>query len=269
LQGAPGAGNAHEGGGHGKKSNRSQGKHIEIEEKLAKTLVEETVMGNPGFRIKKTFVRPERSLVEAFSGIPTANISDNMNRISCMNARIVPLNAAPLLGCAFAVKVRAGDNLLLHKAIDMAQPGDVVVVDAQAEQSYAVVGELMVNWMRKRGLSGLIVDGCVRDAAAIRELTDFPVYAVGVTPNGPLKEGGGEINVPVMCGGLVVQSGDILVGDPDGVVVISPPDAPQVLEKARAQHAGEMQTMKDIAVLAWDRTWVDAALKQKGCEFID
>ena len=226
-------------------------------------------MSNPGFRIKKTFSRPEKSLVNAFKSIPVANIGDTMNRMSCMNARIVPMNSAPLLGCALTVKVRAGDNLLFHKAIDMAQPGDVVVVDAQAEQSYAITGELMIMWLRRKGISGLVVDGCIRDSDFVRELTDFPVYATGFNPNGPLKEGGGEVNFPIMCGGLVVNPGDIIVGDSDGVVVINPDDAPDILKKAEAHNAKENQIKKEIENLAWDRAWVDAALKAKGCEFID
>lgn len=226
-------------------------------------------MHNPGFRVKKTFPRPEPALVVAFASIPVANIGDVMNRTSCMNARISPMNASPLLGCAFTVKVRAGDNLLFHKAIDMAQPGDIVVVDAQNEQSYAIAGELMIMWLRRRGVSGLIVDGCIRDVDFVRSLKDFPVYATGVTPNGPLKEGGGEINYPVMCGGLVVSPGDILAGDADGVAVISQADALGVLKKASAHNDKEAGIKKDIANLSWDRSWVDAALLAKGCEFIE
>ncbi len=225
-------------------------------------------MSNPGFRIRQSVTRPAKELVAAFAAIPAANIGDNMNRICCMNSRILPMNSGRLCGTAFTLKVRAGDNLLLHKAIDMAQPGDVIVVDAQGERSYAITGELMINWCRRRGLSGLIVDGCIRDIAAIREMTDFPVYAVGVTPNGPLKEGGGEINFPVVCGGLVVNPGDIVVGDADGVVVISPEDAPAVLRLALAQNDKEAQIMESIQDLAWDRAWVDTALKAKGCEYL-
>lgn len=225
-------------------------------------------MINPGFRIKRSFPRPDRSLVEGFRGIPAANIGDNMNRVACMNARIAPLNATPLLGSAFTVKVRAGDNLMLHKAMDMAEPGDVIVIDAQNEHSYAITGELMVRWMWRRGLAGIIVDGCIRDVDSLRQM-DFPVYATGATPNGPLKEGGGEINFPVVCGGLVVNPGDILVGDADGVAVINPADAAAVMAKAKAQNAKETQVMREIENLTWDRSWVDASLAAKGCEFVD
>lgn len=226
-------------------------------------------MPNPGFRIKRNIVRSGQDIVSAFASIPVANIGDNMNRVNCMNARIIPMNTAPLCGSAFTVKVRAGDNLLFHKAIDLAQPGDIIVVDAQGELSYAITGELMMNWCRRRGISGLIVDGCIRDINAVRQMADFPVYAVGVNPNGPLKEGGGEINFPVMCGGLVVNPGDIVVGDADGVVAIRPEDAPTVLKNALAQNAKEAQIMKDIESLAWDRGWVDTVLEAKGCEYVD
>ena len=225
-------------------------------------------MPNPGLRVKMSFTRPDPNLVKQFAGIPVANIGDNMNRICCMNARVRPMNAAPLLGCAMTVKVRAGDNLLFHKAIDMAQPGDVIIIDAQNEQSYAVFGELMIMWLRRRGITGVVVDGCIRDYDAISQMDDIAIYATGITPNGPLKEGGGEINFPVMCGGLVVNPGDIIVGDKDGIVVINPADAPDVFSKARAHNAKEAKTMKDIENLAWDRAWVNATLKAKGCEFI-
>ncbi|SBV96934.1 Dimethylmenaquinone methyltransferase [uncultured delta proteobacterium] len=225
-------------------------------------------MANPGLRVKMSFTRPDPALVKQFAGIPVANIGDNMNRINCMNARVRPMNSAPLLGCAFTVKVRAGDNLLFHKAIDMAQPGDIVVIDAQNEQSYAIFGELMIMWLRRRGVTGVVVDGCIRDYDAISQMKEISVYATGITPNGPLKEGGGEINFPVMCGGLIVNPGDIIVGDSDGIVVINPADAADVLAKAKAQNAKEAKTMTDIENLAWDRAWVDAALKAKGCEFI-
>jgi regulator of RNase E activity RraA len=226
-------------------------------------------MSNPGFRIKMSITRPDPELVKQFDGIPVANIGDNMSRISCMNSRMRPMNSAPLLGCAFTVKVRAGDNLLFHKAIDMAEPGDIIVIDAQNEQSYAIFGELMIMWLRRRGITGVVVDGCIRDLDAISQMKEISVYATGVTPNGPLKEGGGEVNFPIVCGGIVVNPGDIIVGDADGIVIVNPVDAPDVLKKAQAQNAKEAQAMKDIEALTWARHWVDEALKTKGCEFID
>lgn len=225
-------------------------------------------MSNVNFRIYSKIDRPSKDLVNSFAGIPVANIGDCMNRMSCINAKIRPLNDAPLLGTAFTVKTRPGDNLLLHKAIDMAAPGDVIVVDAQGDTSNSIVGELMILWLQGRGVAGLIVDGAIRDLGAIRKM-EFPVYAAGVQPKGPYKDGPGEINVPICCGGVVIKPGDILVGDADSVVVIEPKDAAEVLEKAKATMEKEAGMMAAIKNKTWDRTWVDKALKEKGCEFID
>ena len=224
-------------------------------------------MANIGLRIRTKIDRPSRALVEGFAGIPVANIADNMNRMSCIDAKIRPMNTAPLLGTAFTVKSRPGDNLLLHKAIDLVAPGDIIVVDAQGDTVNSVMGELMVLWARRRGVAGFIVDGAIRDAGTIRTM-DIPVYAAGITPKGPYKDGPGEINVPVSCGGVVIKPGDILVGDEDGVVVIDPGDAAELLEKARATVAKEAGMMKAIEEGTWDRAWVDKTLREKGCEYI-
>jgi RraA family protein len=220
-------------------------------------------MSNVGFRIFPSYNRPSKALIDSFSGIPVANIADNMNRMSCMNAKIRPINNVPLLGPAFTVKSRPGDNLLLHKALDLAQPGDIVVVDVQGDLTNSVMGELMTLWAKKRGIGGFIIDGAIRDVGALKKM-DMPIYAAGVTPAGPYKDGPGEINVPVSCGGVIVHPGDILVGDEDGIVVISPRDAEDLLEKSKAKSRMEHKTMEEIANMAWDRTWIDEALKKLG-----
>lgn len=226
------------------------------------------VMTNTGFRIYTKINRPSRHLVEGFRGIPVANIGDCMNRSACIDAKIRPLNEVPLLGTAVTVKARPGDNLLLYKAIEMAQPGDVIVVVVHAELSNAITGELMITRAKRRGIAGFVIDGAVRDSAAIKNM-DIPVYAAGITPNGPYKEGPGEINVPVSLGGIVVKPGDILVGDADSVVVIAPWEAADILEKAKAVVTKEAEIMKAIEANSWDSSWVDKVLKEKGCEFID
>ncbi len=225
-------------------------------------------MKNVGFRIYSNIMRPPKELVEGFSGIPVANIADNMNRMSCIDSRIRNMNDAPLLGTAFTVKSRPGDNLMLNKAIDMAVPGDVIIVDAAGETSNSVIGEMMITWAQQRGIAGFIIDGAVRDAAIIRKM-NVPVYAAGITPKGPYKDGPGEINVSISCGGVVIHPGDIIVGDGDGVVVIDPKDAPELLEKAKATVAKEMGMMSAIKNKTWDRTWVDKVLHDKECDYID
>jgi RraA family protein len=221
-----------------------------------------------GFRIYTKINRPAKELVEAFRGLPAANVADEMNRFSCMDARIKPVNSAPLLGTAFTVKARSADNLLLHKAIDTAQPGDVIVVEAQGDTVNSLIGEIMLRQAIKRNIAGIIVDGAIRDIEALRQM-NFPVYAAGCTPRGPYKDGPGEINAPISCGGVVIHPGDIIVGDADGVVVISPKDAPAVAKKAKGKFLEEQEKFRAIEAGTLDRSWVDKALAERGCEIID
>lgn len=225
-------------------------------------------MKNVGLRIYKNINRPSKKLIEGFTGLPVANIADMMNRMFCIDAKIRPINNVPLLGPAFTIKSRPGDNLLLHKALDLAQPGDILVVDAQGDMSNSIMGELMVMWAKKRGIGGFVIDGAIRDLGALKEL-GLPIYAAGVTPAGPYKDGPGEINVPVSCGGVVINPGDILIGDEDGLVVVKPEDALELLEKTKAKNCAEQKTMEEIENMKWDRTWVDKALTERGCEYID
>ncbi|GEO16125.1 RraA family protein [Microvirga aerophila] len=222
-----------------------------------------------GFRIFNKINRPDKALVAQFEGLPVANIGDEMNRFACMDAGIRPLNHAPMLGTAFTVRARAGDNLVLNRAIDMAEAGDIIVVDAGGESTNALIGENMIMWAERRGIAGLIVDGAVRDLGSIREMT-FPCYARHIQPNGPYKNGPGEINVPVSCGRQIVHPGDIIVGDADGVIVISPADAEQVLDRARAKLKKEIATREAIVAGTWDRSlYTPEALEAMGCEIID
>ena len=226
-------------------------------------------MSNAGFRIFTKVNRPDKELVEAFKGLPAANIADEMNRLFCVDARIKPVNNVPLLGPAFTVKARIGDNLLFHKALELAQSGDVIVVDGQGDLVNSITGEIMMTEARKKGIAGIVIDGAVRDVDALKAMDTMSIYAAGVTPKGPYKDGPGEINVPVCCGGVVINPGDILVGDSDGIVVISPSDAPVVLEKAKAKHAKEQAIFKAIEAGNRDKSWVDKELKARGCEIID
>jgi RraA family protein len=226
-------------------------------------------MPNIGFRVFTRINRPPQALVEAFSNLPVANIADEMNRLWCMDARIRPLNKAPLLGPAFTVRARVGDNLMLHAAIDLAEPGDVIVVEDQGDLANALIGENMMLWAARRRLGGMVVDGAMRDVECLSQM-NFPCYAAGIQPKGPYKDGPGEINVPISCGGVVVTPGDIVVGDADGIVVIPPRDAADVATKARKKLEAELATRKAIADGTWNRTpYTLEALAAKGCEIID
>lgn len=225
-------------------------------------------MANTGFRIFTRINRPASELVEAFRSVPVANIGDSMNRASMLDARIRRISAFNLAGPAFTVKSRAGDNLMLHKALDMAQPGDVIVFDGHGDVTTAITGELMMQIAIERKLGGVIIDGAIRDLATLRGL-DLPIFAAGVTPAGPYKDGPGEINVPVSVGSVVVHPGDIIVGDEDGVIVVRPADAADILSKAQKKQASEVAKMDAIRNGTNDVSWVDRELAAKGCEFID
>jgi RraA family protein len=219
-----------------------------------------------GFRILPSPARPPERILAAFASLPTSNISDNMLRHYGSAARLRPFHrGGNLVGPAFTVKTRPGDNLLTHKAIDMAAPGDVILVDAGGGLDQAIIGEIMSAHAKSRGIAGIIIDGAIRDADAIAA-SDFPVYACGVTHRGPYKDGPGEINVTVSIAGMVVNPGDIIVGDADGVLAISPADAERVLALTIAQKNKEEATLAAIASgIAIDRSWVDKMLRDKGC----
>lgn len=224
-------------------------------------------MVNVGFRINHAMERPNNELVEGFRGLAVANIADCMNRITCVDGSIRPINKAPLLGCAFTVKVTCGDNLMFHKALDMAQPGDVIVLAGGGIMERSYCGEIMVQYAKFKELAGFIIDGCIRDYDPISE-SDFPVYAKGVTPNGPFKNGPGEIGFPVSFGGQVICPGDILVGDRDGIVIIKPEEASELLQKVIKVSENEEKILENIAKgNGMDRSWVDKALLERGCSF--
>ncbi|HBT47727.1 MAG TPA: methyltransferase [Peptococcaceae bacterium] len=222
-----------------------------------------------GFRIYTRVKRPPLSLADAFLPYSTCNIADNMGRMFCMDAGIKPVREdAKLAGIAFTVKTRPGDNLLVHKALDMAEPGDVIIVDARGDMTNAILGEIMARYALKRGLRGLVVDGAVRDWAGIKRL-DLPVFARGASPRGPYKDGPGEINVPVSCGGVTVFPGDVIVGDADGVVVIPAGEAEEILRKTREVALREQAIFRQVEEGTWDRGWIDEILRQKGCEILE
>lgn len=217
-----------------------------------------------GSRIYLDFARPDRTLVEAFREIPVANIDDCMGRIAAISEKIRPLGRTPLLGTAFTVKVPEGDNLMFHKAMDLAKPGDVIMIDAGGDTKRAIFGELMAHYCMLRGVAGIVVDGSVRDASELESM-DIAVYARGVTPNGPYKNGPGEINVPVTVGGRVVYPGDIVVGDGDGVVVIRPADALAVLKSVDAVQKKEAEIMAcQLRDRTYPRPWVDEKIAALG-----
>jgi regulator of RNase E activity RraA len=220
----------------------------------------------PGFRIRTEWQRPEADVVSALAAFETPAISDLMNRLYAMETTIKPLTHPDLrvVGPALTVKVFPGDNLMVHKSLDIAQPGDVVVVDASASSLTAVLGDLVSTKARHRQIGGFVVDGLIRDLPAIQALGDFPVFARGVTPIGPLHRGPGEIGHPIACGGIVVNPGDIIVGDLNGVVVVPRDIAEELLQRLTDRKAAEADYTAAVARGDFDNSWVDALLERSG-----
>ncbi|HEY4254628.1 MAG TPA: RraA family protein [Roseomonas sp.] len=219
-----------------------------------------------GFRILKRERAVSPELVAAFAALPVANISDCMSRMAAGGPRLRPMHKGGVMaGPAFTVKTRPGDNLMAHKAIDLAAAGDIIVVDAGGDLTNAIIGELMLAQMVKKRLGGIVINGSIRDSAAIAG-QGFPVYAAGITHRGPYKDGPGEINVPVAFDGMIVAPGDLIIGDEDGLVAVAIDEAEAILAATRAKHAAEEKQMAAIAAGTADRAWVDASLKRLGCE---
>jgi RraA family protein len=222
-------------------------------------------MSMHGLQIRRRARQVTEHQVRAYRGVPVANVSDSMSRMTAAGPRLRPMHRSGYLaGPALTVKVRPGDNLMIHKALTLAQPGDVIVVDAGGDLTNALFGEIMVAIAVKRGLAGVVLNGAVRDSEAIGQ-GDFPVYAAGITHRGPYKDGPGEINVPVAIDGMVIEPGDLVLGDADGLVCV-PFDAVQdVLAAVLKKRDAEAQTMAAIAAGTLDTAWIDESLARIGC----
>ena len=218
--------------------------------------------------------KPEapQALLDAFSEIPAANISDTMGRLVGMHPRIKlqsnpdkPITAAR----ALTIKTRSGDNLMLHQALNMAKPGDVLVVSNDGGEDYrSLIGEIMFTYLEGTGAAGIIIDGPIRDIDAVRQMK-MPIYATGTNPAGPYKEGPGEINVPISCGGISVNPGDIIVMDLDGVIVIPLKEAETVLKNAQAFKEKDESKLKLTQEGRSNRDWVKDLIAKKHVEIID
>ena len=221
-----------------------------------------------GCRIIKDFKRPSKDILEQFKEMPVANIDDTMNRIAAVSSAIKPVGyKGHMVGTAFTVRVAQGDNLMLHAAMDLAKPGDIIVIDAGGYTERAIFGELMAAYMKIRGIRGVICDGAIRDYDGLSKMDGFQVYACSASPNGPYKNGPGEINVPVSCGGKMVYPGDIVVADDDGVLFVRPENAEEVIAATNAVEKTEADIMKHILEDGtYIRPWVDEKLKAIGCE---
>lgn len=201
---------------------------------------------------------------EVFQGMPSAIVSD------CLGRNTGGLGLKPyhglrhLCGTALTVRVRPGDNLLVLKAIQMARPGDVLVIDGSADLSRAVIGGIMRAMAIKAGIAGVVINGAIRDREEWLD-GELPVYALGYVHRGPSTDGGGEINVPIACAGMLVNPGDLIVGDADGVVAVRTDELAKVHARCTELLDREAAILKAVASGELDPSRFDDILRGKGC----
>lgn len=230
-----------------------------------------------GIRIKRTWDRCPRDVIEALADLPAANISDSMQRIAGLGPHLRPMHRrdalkhgkpAHLFGPALTVRVRPGDNLLIHKAIEIAEPGDVIVVDAGGDTTNSLMGGLMLAHAEVRGVAGFVLNGAIRDHDDF-QAAGIGCYAAGITHRGPYRTGPGEIGLPIAINGTVIAPGDAVIGDADGVVAVPRADAPVILDAARRKFAAEDRQRRETLAHTVDKSWIERAMAEIGIEYID
>ncbi len=223
----------------------------------------------PGFRISREFPRLDVQLVQELIQFETPDISDLLNRLYAIDPEIRCLSGNyRLCGQVCTVKVFPGDNLMVHKALDIAQRGDVIVVDGSGSRTNALIGDIICTKAKHRGIQGFVIDGLIRDLPGIEEL-GFPVFARGTTPIGPLHRGPGEINFPIACGGTVINPGDVIVGDAAGLVVVPQSIVADVVDRLSSQKESNRTYLSAVRRGEFNNAWVDTLLAQHECPIID
>ena len=221
-----------------------------------------TTFKNPDISI--SFERTPANVIAAAAQFPSSILADVAGRRGGMHGRIAPVKSSMrFAGPALTVEVRAGDNLMIHAAMALAKPGDVLVIDGQADQNCALMGSIMINACKKLGLAAVVIDAAVRDTLELDEL-DFPVFAVGTNPNGPTKMVAGRIGHPVSCGDVTVRAGDFVCGDADGVTVVEREKIEGLLPLAAKKVEDEAKRIAQIKLGNTASPWLNAALVAAG-----
>ena len=221
----------------------------------------------PGFRICSTYPATEREIIDSIGVFEVPDISDTLNRLYALDSQIRLQNSEEyaLCGNVCTVRVFPGDNLMVHKALDICRPGDIIAVDAHGERSLnAILGDLICTKAKHRGIAGFVVDGLVRDMPGIDEL-GFPVFARGTTAVGPLHRGPGEINYPISCGGVVINPGDILIADKAGTVVIPHGHVAMILARLKSNREHMASYLSAVQRGEFSNNWVDELLASNDC----
>lgn len=214
---------------------------------------------------------PEAGLVKRYKKLPAANVADCMSRLYALSSdiRLMSAPTQQMCGVALTVKVRPGDNLMLHQALNMAQEGDVIVVANEGDRTHSIMGEIMYKYLSDfKKVAGIVIDGPIRDIDVISQST-CPIYATGTTPGGPYKEGPGEVNTPIAIGNVSINPGDIILGDSDGVIVIPKNDALALIDKAEKNAQADHEKVLKASNGTANRQWVTDALVKSNVEMID
>ena len=215
--------------------------------------------------IRRDFARVAPDVVKRAANFQAAILADVAGRRGTLHGRIAPVS--PEMKCAgpaFTIEVRPGDNLMIHAAMTIAKPGDILVIDGKGDRTCALMGAIMINACRQLKLGGVVIDAAIRDSLELREL-GFPVFAVGANPNGPTKFVPGRMNWPISCGGIAVAPGDLIVGDADGVVVVEREKAASLLDAAQKKVDDETAR---IAAIKQGKDlkpkWLEGSLRAAG-----
>ena len=215
--------------------------------------------------IRRDFTRVSADVVKRASSFQAAILADVAGRRGTLSGRIAPVS--PEMKCAgpaFTIEVRPGDNLMIHAAMTLAKPGDILVIDGKGDRTCALMGAIMINACKQLKLGGVVIDAAIRDSLELREL-GFPVFAVGANPNGPTKFVPGRMNWPVSCGGIAVAPGDLVVGDADGVVVVEREKAASLLDAAQKKVDDETARIAAIKQGKDLRPkWLEGSLRAAG-----
>ncbi len=214
--------------------------------------------------IQRDFDRVTPTIVRQAGEFQAAILADVNGRRGAMHGRISALRPRmKLAGPALTVDVRPGDNLMIHAAIALAKPGDVLVIDGKGDLTAALMGTIMMTACKKLGIAGVVIDGAVRDSLELDEM-DFPVFSAGTNPNGPTKNVAGRIGHPISCGGVTVHAGDLIVADADGVMVVEREQAEGLLPLAQKKVADESARIAQIGQGNTGAPWLPAALRAAG-----
>lgn len=218
--------------------------------------------GTPGFRVRNKWARPSAAQLAAFESVASSQVADSMGRLGAMDSGIRPIWASPrVIGSALTVWCHSADNLMVHKAVGMAQRGDILIINTQNNVTNSPFGELLATSALAVGITAVIVDGTVRDGSSLERLR-LPVYARALCPNGCNREGAGEVGTTIACGGVAVRPGDVIVADGDGITVVPLDDAADVARRAVSKLKQEETRLEEIRSGAITRPEIDEYLRR-------